>query len=77
MAHTGIKSIYISSANECTPDTFKNDTKLSGAVDSFKGRDTAKMKLDRLEQKAHLILIRFNKVKQTPALDSGQSPKSV
>ena len=47
---------------ECTLSKFADDTKLCGTVSALEGRD-AKRDLDRLERRACVNLMKFNKAK--------------
>ncbi|GAB0177849.1 hypothetical protein GRJ2_000250200 [Grus japonensis] len=53
----------IDSGTECTLSKFVDDTKLSGAVDLLEGQDAIQKNTDRLEEWAHVNLIKFNKAK--------------
>lgn len=54
---------YLDAAFECTLSKFASDTKLEGAVDSFRGRETLQEDLDRLETWAISNHVKFNKSK--------------
>jgi len=53
----------IGSSIEFAPRTFVDDAKLSGVVDTIKGRDVIQRDLNRLENWAHVNLKRFIKAK--------------
>jgi len=62
----------IDSGIECTLSKFVDDTKLSGAVDILEGRDAIQGDLDRPEERVHVNLMMFDKVKCNKALHLGQ-----
>ncbi|GAB0207463.1 hypothetical protein GRJ2_003212000 [Grus japonensis] len=48
---------------KCSLNKFAIDTKLCGVVDTLEGRDAIQRDLDRLERRARVKLIKFNKAK--------------
>ncbi|KAK4816695.1 hypothetical protein QYF61_020579 [Mycteria americana] len=54
---------YIDSGIECTLSRFADDTKPSVVVHSLQGRDASQRDLDRLEEWAHVNVIKSNKAK--------------
>jgi len=53
----------IDMAIKCTVSTFVDDTKLSGAVDTVKGKDVIQRDLGRLEEWASVNFMKFSKAK--------------
>ncbi|GAB0180209.1 cAMP-dependent protein kinase inhibitor alpha [Grus japonensis] len=60
---TDVICVAFYSRIECSLSRFADDTKLSGTVDMAEGRDSSQRDLDRLEEWAHVNLIKFNKAK--------------
>ncbi|PKU49656.1 rna-directed dna polymerase from mobile element jockey- hypothetical protein [Limosa lapponica baueri] len=63
-----VSSVHISisdldAGGECTVNRFADDTKLGGAVHSFKGQEALKRNLDRSEHRAMINGMKFNRSK--------------